>query len=130
LKKKTGVSQAGRNGSRAPLDAMAGHWLEALVVVALVLRQGEVLGLREDVDLEREEVHVRRALQRLRGQRPQEVDLKTDMSRRTVALPVFVAETLRVHQDRQGGGQRLLTGARSIRRSGREPCRNCCHGVG
>ncbi len=45
------------------LEAMSGHRLETLVVVALGLglREGEVLGLRwEEVDLEGEEMHVRR----------------------------------------------------------------------
>ncbi len=86
------------------LGAVTGHRLEALVVVALGLglRQGEALGLRwEDVDLEREEVHIRRALQRMKGHGQQEVDLKTELSRRTLALPPMVADMLRTRRERQ-----------------------------
>jgi integrase len=93
------------------LEVVADHWLEPLVVVALGLglRQGEALGLRwEDVDLDREEVHVHRALQRLKGRGQVEVELKTDLSRRSLALPAFVANTLRRHRQRQDGQRALL----------------------
>jgi integrase len=86
------------------LAAIAGHRLEALVVVALGLglRQGEVLGLRwEDVDLEQREVHVRRAVQRMKGQGIQAIELKTEMSRRNLALPDLVADVLAQHRERQ-----------------------------
>jgi len=86
------------------LEAMAGHRLETLVVVALGLglRQGEALGLRwDDVDLDRAEVHVRRALQRLKGRGHVDVELKTELSRRSLALPPVVLDALRTHRKRQ-----------------------------
>jgi integrase len=95
------------------MAALGGHRLEALVIVALGLglRQGEVLGLRwEDLDLEREEVHVRRALQRLKGRGNVEVELKTELSRRNLALPPVVSEALSGHRERQDA-QRELAGA-------------------
>ena len=79
--------------------------------IGLGLRQGEVLGLRwEDLDLEREEVHVRRALRRLKGRGNVEVELKTDLSRRNLALPPAVSEALSAHRVRQDA-QRKLAGA-------------------
>jgi integrase len=71
------------------------------VATALGLRQGEALGLRwEELDLERRELRVRFALQRVKGQLVL-VEPKTKTSRRTIRLPVAVVEALRAHRARQ-----------------------------
>ena len=98
--------------ARAFLEAVRGDRLEALYSVALAigLRQGEALGLRwEDVELEAGVIHVRKALQRIDG-RWQLVDPKSSRSRRTVHLPVVVADSLRAHRAAQRE-ERLLAGA-------------------
>jgi integrase len=56
-------------------------------------------------------VHIRRALQRLKGRGNVEVELKTDLSRRNLALPPVVSEALSAHRERQDA-QRELAGAR------------------
>lgn len=83
--------------ARAFLEAVRGHRLEALFVVAIAtgLRQGELLGLQwDDVDFEGQRLAVRRALQRLGGVATF-VEPKTARSRRTIALPpVALAQLL------------------------------------
>ena len=85
--------------------------LYALYVLALTLglRKGELLGLRwVDVDLNRAELEVRQALQRigtdLLFQPP-----KTRHSRRTVPLPAFCLDALREYRSRQAA-ERLAAG--------------------
>lgn len=98
--------------ARVLLEVVAGDRLEALFVVALGLglRQGELLGLRwEDIDQDRGEVHVRYALQRVKGQGPQLVEVKTERSRRTLALPPIVVDALEGHRYRQDA-ERALAG--------------------
>lgn len=95
-------------------EAVAGDRLEALVVVALGLglRQGEALGLRwSDVDLDRQQVVVHTALQRVKGAGLQLVPVKTDLSRRVLPLPAIVADALRVQQERQAL-DRMVAGRR------------------
>jgi integrase len=85
------------------LDAVAGDRLEALyrVAVSLGLRQGEALGLRwDDVDLEGGQLRVSWALQRVNGHL-ELVEPKTKKSRRTIMMPVSVADALRQHRGRQ-----------------------------
>lgn len=85
------------------LNEIRGGRLEALYLVAmgLGLRKGELLGLRwQDVDLDAETINVRVALQRIQGTL-QLVELKTRRSRRTIALPQVVVDSLRSHRVRQ-----------------------------
>jgi integrase len=66
----------------ALLDAVQGDRLEALYTVALGLRRGEALGLKwQDVDLDAGVLHVRRALQRVKGAGLRFLELKTRKSR-------------------------------------------------
>jgi len=100
--------------ARTLLDATHGDRLEALYTLALAvgLRQGEALGLHwQDVDLEGGILRVRVALQRLDGRGLICVEPKTFRSRRSVALPPQVVESLRMHKSRQAQ-ERLLAGAR------------------
>jgi integrase len=111
--------------ARVLLDALAGDRLEALYVLALGLglRQGELLGLRwSDIDLDRGELRVRRALQKIRGEGFKLVDVKTDLSRRTLALPPTLVEVLVAHQHRQDGGdgRRWAAGRRAVWSSRRQ----------
>jgi integrase len=90
--------------ARAVLEATRGDWLEALYTLALAvgLRQGEALGLHwQDVDLDAGTLRVRVALQRLEGRGLQIVEPKTARSRRSIALPPQVVESLRAHKARQ-----------------------------
>ncbi len=90
--------------ARVLLDRSGSHRLGALfaVAVALGLRQGEALGLRwqEDVDLDEGVIHVRQALQRLKGGIAF-VEPKSHRSRRSVALPAVVGTALKTHRVRQ-----------------------------
>ena len=85
------------------LRAVRGHRLEALFTVALALglRQGEALGLRwDDIDLDNATIIVRKQLQRIEG-KLQLTEPKTERSRRTIALPPFAVDALRLHRIRQ-----------------------------
>jgi len=91
------------------------HRLGALFSVALAcgLRLGEATGLRwGDVDLTTGEIHVRQQLQRV-GKRCVLQELKTEKSRRTLALPAVCLEALKTHRTRQLG-ERLKAGSRWI----------------
>ncbi len=73
--------------------------VETLVLAYGGLRAGEVGGLRvEDVDFERDRLHVRQQVVRVNG-RLQVTDLKTDAARRIVTLPRSVIEELRAFID-------------------------------
>ena len=81
------------------------------VALAVGLRLGEALGLRWiDVDLERSQLHVRQALQRIDGEL-RFVEPQSEQSRRTVALPDLVATILKRHRTRQLE-ERLKAGSR------------------
>ena len=85
------------------LSAVQGDRLEALFTVALSLglRKGEALGLRwSDVDLDHGQLSVRRTLQRMASQWVF-LEPKTQSSRRTIAIPAQVTESLRTHRSRQ-----------------------------
>ena len=74
-------------------------WYRVLVYTAAYtgLRAGELLALRrQDVDLLRGVVHVRRSLRDVEG-RLEWGDLKTDHSRRTISLPKFLVAMLTEH---------------------------------
>jgi integrase len=89
--------------ARQVLSVAAPHRLAALFRVALMmgLRQGEVLGLRwSDVDLDARTLRVAQALQRVDGHLIYK-EPKTAKSRRTLRIPLSVAEALRVHRDQQ-----------------------------
>lgn len=89
--------------ARQLLAAVRDDRLEALITVALALglRQGEALGLRwVDADLEGRLLHVRQSLAR-EGGAFVVAPLKTNRSRRTIALPAPVVEGLRAHAARQ-----------------------------
>ena len=95
------------------LEAAKEDRLYAMYVVALALglRQGELFGLKwEDVDFDTGTLRIVRALQRIDG-KPQFVEPKSDKSRRVIALPRFVVDTLREHKVRQLE-ERLLVGSR------------------
>jgi integrase len=88
---------------RGLLAGIRGDRHEALYITAIAtgLRQGESLGLKwSDVDLDRGEIVVRHALQRIDG-RPTLVEPKTHRSRRTVGLPTLATEALRAQRVRQ-----------------------------
>ena len=100
--------------ARTLLEATHGDRLEALYTLALAvgLRQGEALGLHwQDVNLEDGTLRVRVALQRLDGRGLVCVEPKTARSRRSVALPPQVVESLRMHKSRQAQ-ERLIAGSR------------------
>lgn len=85
------------------LAALDGDRLRALYTVALTmgLRQGEALGLRwSDVDLATGYLKVEKQLQRFDGTFKL-LDLKTSRSRRSLAMPVSVANELVQHRRRQ-----------------------------
>jgi integrase len=94
------------------LKLAGAHRLGALFGVALAcgLRLGEATGLRwEDVDLTTGEIRVRQQLQKV-GKQLVLQDLKTEKSRRTLALPQPCLEALRAHRTRQLQ-ERLKAGA-------------------
>jgi integrase len=87
----------------ALLKAFEGDRLEALfsTALALGLRQGEALGLAwDDVDFATRQLHVRRQLQRLKGE-SRLVPVKTERSRRTLSMPMVVVAALQEHRRRQ-----------------------------
>lgn len=84
----------------ALLDSLKGHPLEALFVLAATtgLRQGELFALEwEDVDLKGRSLAVRRSVDEVLGQ-SKITDLKSAAARRTVQLPTFAVEALKVHR--------------------------------
>jgi integrase len=75
--------------AREFLSFVHGHRMEALFVVAIStgLRQGELLGLTwDDIDLDKRQLTVRRAVQRVDGELVM-VEPKTTQSRRTLSVP-------------------------------------------
>jgi len=98
--------------ARAFLAGAEAHRLGALFSVALAcgLRLGEAIGLRwDDVNLTSGEIQIRQQLQRV-GKRLILQDLKTEKSRRTLALPRVCLEALRDHRKCQRE-ERLKAGA-------------------
>lgn len=86
--------------------------LEALWVLAIStgLRRGELLGLTwNDVDLDRRQLRVTKALQRVSGKGLVLVETKTRRARRSIVLPIGAVEALRRQkarqtEDRKGAG--------------------------
>lgn len=90
--------------TKALLTATAGHRLEALFWLAINrgLRQGELLGLKwSDVNWDTGTLQIQRQLQRLPGEGLQLVGLKTDKSRRSVALGTTELAKLKEHRRKQ-----------------------------
>ena len=95
------------------LVAVKGKRLESLYVttLALGLRIGEALALQwSDVDLDAATLSVRHNLQRIKGEGLVLAEPKSARSRRRVALPPFVVESLQEHHRRQAA-ERLKAGA-------------------
>lgn len=89
--------------ARAILEAVKGHRLEVVYLVALSLglRRGEVLGLRwQDVNLEESTIHISGALQRQNG-RLERSATKTKGSNRVLLLPAVLRRALQAHFQRQ-----------------------------
>jgi integrase len=89
--------------ARALLDAVRGHRLQALYLVALSLglRRGEILGLRwEDINFERRMLAITGSLQR-QNKRLERSAPKTDAGNRVLPLPAQLAKALEAHRQRQ-----------------------------
>ena len=83
------------------LETYSGSFMSARLHIALLggLRQGEALGLRwQDIDLNSGILEVRNQIQKIEG-RLQLTGLKTDRSRRSVALTAASLEALKKHQE-------------------------------
>ena len=81
-------------------DALRFDRLYPLYVVFLGcgLRRGEALGLTvDDIDFENGVIHVRKTLQSIRGKGLLLSEPKTEKSRRSVAMPEYVKEVLKLH---------------------------------
>ncbi|MBK7781496.1 MAG: site-specific integrase [Ardenticatenia bacterium] len=88
----------------AILEAVKGHRLEALIIVAMFtgMRQGELLGLPwKAVDLVAGRLTVGQALSRRTAAAPILAEPKTKRSRRTLPLPPLAVAALRAHGERQ-----------------------------
>ncbi len=92
------------------MEAARGRRWETIYTVALALglREGEALGLKwSDIDLEARTLSVKRTLARIGGKRYGAKgklllsEPKTTRSRRSVALPEFVAKALKAHRSQQ-----------------------------
>ena len=105
------VSPLGPGEAKALLEAARDERLEALYKIALTLglRRGEILGLRwSDIDFDSYHLTVSQAVQRVNG-KLQATEVKTDRSRRRLAMPMQVAAALRSRRVRQKE-ERLLAG--------------------
>jgi len=97
----------------ALLRAAEGNALEALFVVTLHagLRESEALGLKwSDLDLDRAQLTVSRALARVKGAGLQTFDPKTPASAATIPLTARAVMALRAHRDRVVESGRLPAG--------------------
>jgi integrase len=102
--RRTEVQPLTPEQSRAFLEAVEGSPDRPLYVVAMALglRRGEVLALRwEDVDLDAATLTVRHSLREVPGGSYALDEPKTERSRRTLALPLFVVDALRTHHTAQ-----------------------------
>ena len=99
------------DGARKLLEAARGDRFEAIIILALTLalRRGEILGLRwSDVDFEGRALRVNQALQRIGGSL-QVTEVKTERSRRVVAIPESVVRALKTRRAQQAQ-ERVLAG--------------------
>jgi integrase len=86
--------------ARLLLKKVQEHDLEALLTLALTtgMRKGEILALRwQDVDLQQGTLQIRRTLSYMAHFGFKEGEPKTAKSKRKIALPQFVIETLKRH---------------------------------
>jgi integrase len=107
------VHALGPDEARRLLEAARGERFEAIYVLALTLgmRRGEVLGLSwADVDLDSRTLRVSQAMQRFDG-RLQVTEVKTERSRRVIAMPEIVLKALKARRAQQAQ-ERLLAGLR------------------
>ena len=89
-------------------DRLEGLWVLAL---STGLRRGELLGLTwSDIDLDRRQLRVTKALQRVAGKGLVLVETKTRRGRRSIVLPIGAVEALRRQRARQAG-DRLAAGS-------------------
>lgn len=94
---------------RRLLETYRGTYMSARLHIALLagLRQGESLGLRwQDIDFEAATVAVRNQVQKIEG-KLQLTWLKTERSRRLIALTSSSIESLRQHRDLVDGMKKL-----------------------
>jgi integrase len=99
------------DGARKLLEVARGERFEAILVLALTLglRRGEILGLRwSDVDFDSRVIRVNQALQRVGG-KLQVTEVKTERSRRVVAVPDRVIRALKIRRAQQAQ-ERLIAG--------------------
>ena len=85
------------------LEALKGHWLEPIAILALSsgARRGEILGLAwGSIDLERGSMTVERSLEQTRAGLSFKAP-KTRSGRRHVSLPAIAVEALKAHRVRQ-----------------------------
>jgi len=85
------------------LDALAGHWLEPIAVLALSsgARRGEILALTwGSIDLDRGTMRIERSLEQTRAGLAFKAP-KTERGKRTVKLPASAVEALQAHRRRQ-----------------------------
>jgi integrase len=97
--------------ARKFLDAAKGSRFESIFVLALTLgmRRGEILGLRwTDVDFETGVLKISQAMQRL-AEGLSITEVKTERSRRVLAIPESVVRALRMRRAQQAQ-ERLLAG--------------------
>jgi integrase len=86
--------------ARLLLQKVREHHLEALLTLALTtgMRKGEILALRwQDINLQKGNLQIRRTLSYMAHYGFKEGEPKTAKSKRTIALPQFVIETLKRH---------------------------------
>jgi integrase len=86
------------------LQRVREHHLEALLALALAtgMRKGEILGLRwRDIDLQKGVLQVRNTLVYLEHHGFIEGVPKTEKSKRTIILPLFVVDALKRHHTLQ-----------------------------
>ena len=90
-------------------DRLEGLWVLAL---STGLRRGELLGLSwSDIDLDRRQLRVTKALQRVTGQGLILTETKTRRGRRSIILPIGTVEALRRHRVRQLEDRRIAGSA-------------------
>jgi integrase len=91
------------------VEAAKGYRIEHIILVAvsLGLRRGEILGLHwDDIDFAQGSLSVRRTVSYIPPQdgaphQYLETDPKTATSKRTILLPTFIQETLKIHRSAQ-----------------------------
>lgn len=94
------------------LEGIQGHRLEAMIMMAIItgMRKGEIIALRwSDVDLERRLLRVLYTVDRIPGYGYVENEPKTQAGKRTIDLPEFFINMLKLHRVKQEE-QRLKVG--------------------